>query len=486
MITGHDRYTPGETPITLPGVMTPEEFREAGHAAIDWVADYLEGVEGHPVLSRVDPGWLRASLPPSPPNEGEAWEAILRDLEEVVVPGLTHWQSPGFFGFFPANSSGPSVLGDLVASGLGVQGMLWATSPACTELETHVLDWLAEMCALPDRFRSTSAGGGVIQDSASSATLVALLAARERVTHGQANRHGPGGDLTVYTSEHGHSSVDKAVRIAGYGSERLRHVGVRLDHSLDPDALEDAIVADRAEGLTPAAIVATVGTTSSGAVDPVADIAAVSAAHGMWLHVDAAYAGTAAVLGDMRWILDGLDRADSYVFNPHKWMLTNFDCSAFFVADRARLIETLTVLPEYLANQATASGAVIDYRDWQIPLGRRFRALKLWFVIRSFGVEGIRRHVQNGIDLAQELAAWVNAHPDFDVVAPHPFGLVCLRHRDGDAVNRRIVDAVNGSGEAYVTHTVLDGAYTIRVAIGTPTTTHQHVARLWELIQAAA
>lgn len=465
--------------------MTPEEFREAGYAAVDWVADYLEGVGERPVLSRVAPGQVRESLPPSPPSSGEEWSAILTDVEELILPGITHWQSPGFFGFFPANSSGPAVLGDLISSGLGVQGMLWATSPACTELESHVLDWLVEMCGLPDRFRSSSAGGGVIQDSASSATLVALLAARERATHGQSNRHGAGGDLAAYTSEHGHSSIDKAVRIAGYGSERLRHVSTRSDGALDPDALEDAIVADRAEGLTPTVVVATVGTTSSGAIDPVADIAAVCQAHGVWLHVDAAYAGTSAVLPEMRWVVAGLEGADSYVFNPHKWMLTNFDCSAFYVADRKQLIETLTVLPEYLKNEATASGAVIDYRDWQIPLGRRFRALKLWFVIRSYGTEGIRRHVRSGIELAQELAGWVEDHPDFEVVAPHPFGLVCLRHRGGDAINQRIVNEVNESGKAYVTHTVLDGAYTIRVAIGAPGTNRGHVAGLWEQIQRA-
>jgi len=465
--------------------MTPEEFREAGYAAVDWVADYLEGVGERPVLSRVAPGQVRESLPPSPPSSGEEWSAILADVEELILPGITHWQSPGFFGFFPANSSGPAVLGDLISSGLGVQGMIWATSPACTELESHVLDWLVDMCGLPDRFRSSSSGGGVIQDSASSATLVALLAARERATHGQGNRHGAGGDLTAYTSQHGHSSIDKAVRIAGYGSERLRHVSTLSDAALDPDALEDAIVADRAEGLTPAVVVATVGTTSSGAVDPVSDIADVCQAHGVWLHVDAAYAGTAAVLPEMRWVVAGLEWADSYVFNPHKWMLTNFDCSAFYVADRRQLIETLTVLPEYLKNEATASGAVIDYRDWQIPLGRRFRALKLWFVIRSYGTEGIRRHVRSGVELAQELAGWVEAHPDFEVVAPHPFGLVCLRHRGGDAINQRIVREVNESGMAYVTHTVLDGAYTIRVAIGAPGTTRDHVGGLWEQIQRA-
>ncbi|MGA7271347.1 MAG: aminotransferase class V-fold PLP-dependent enzyme [Acidimicrobiia bacterium] len=466
--------------------MTPDEFRTAGHATVDWVADYMESVADLPVLSRVEPGQVRSRLRESPPDRGEDWDRILADVSALIVPGLTHWQSPDFFAFFPANSSGPSVLGDLVSSGLGVQGMLWATSPACTEVETLMLDWLAEMCGLPRGFRSDSSGGGVIQDSASSATLVAMLAARERATHGQANRHGAGGDLTAYTSTHGHSSIDKAVRIAGYGSERLRHIGTNPQHALDPEALEEAIIADKAEGLTPAIVVATVGTTSSTAIDPLPEIGEVCRAHGLWLHVDAAYAGTAAVLPEMRWILDGLEGADSYVFNPHKWMLTNFDCSAFYVADRAQLIETLSILPEYLKNQATASGAVIDYRDWQISLGRRFRALKLWFVIRSYGVEGIRRHVRSGIDLAQEFASWVDADPEYEVVAPHPFGLVCFRHRGGDGVNQQIVDRVNDSGEAYLTHTMLDDAYTIRVAIGAPTTKRENVLALWEGIRSAA
>ena len=466
--------------------MTPEEFRRAGHAAVDWVAEYLTRAGDLPVLARTRPGEVRSGLDDSPPEDPQAWESIMADVDQVLMPGITHWQSPDFFAYFPANTSGPAILGDLVSSGLGVLGMLWATSPACTELETHVLDWLVEMCGLPAGFRSDSKGGGVIQDSASSATLVAALAARERATHGQANRHGTGGDLTAYTSLHGHSSIEKAVRIAGYGSEMLRRVETRTDHAMDPAALEAAILADRAAGLTPAFVTASVGTTSSTAVDPVADIAAVCREHGVWLHVDAAYAGTAAVLPEMRWILDGLDLADSYVFNPHKWMLTSFDCSAFYVADRAHLIETLTILPEYLRNTATESGEVIDYRDWQVPLGRRFRALKLWFVIRSYGVEGIRRHVRSGIELADTLAGWVEEDPDFELAAPHPFGLVCLRHRDGDRVNRRILESINASGDAYLTHTVLDGSYTIRVAIGAPATTLDHVETLWKRIRREA
>ncbi len=462
--------------------MTPDEFRQAGYRMIDWVASYLERLEEFPVLSPVLPGEIRAQLPPSPPLEGEPFEAVLSDLDEIVLPGITHWQSPNFFAFFPANASGPAILGELASAGLGVQGMLWATSPAATELETHVLDWLAEMTGLPDRFRSDGDGGGVIQDSASSATLVAMLAARERATDGRANRTGITSRLVAYTSTQGHSSVEKAVRIAGLGSDQLRLVPVDETYAMRPDALEARIRADRERGEVPSIVVATVGTTSSTAIDPLGPIADICHRYGLWLHVDAAYAGTAAVCPEMRWILDGLEGADSYCFNPHKWMLTNFDCDAFYVADRAHLIETLSILPEYLRNQATESGTVIDYRDWQIPLGRRFRALKLWFVIRHYGVEGIRAHVRRHIGLADRFADHVDAHPEFELAAPHPFGLVCFRHVDGDEMNRRILERVNASGRLYLTHTVLDDRVTLRLAIGSPATTEHHVDRAWELI----
>ncbi len=464
--------------------MTPDEFRHAGYRMVDWVASYLERLDEFPVLSTVQPGEVRAKLPPSPPEDGEPFEAVLTDLEEVVLPGITHWQSPNFFAFFPANASGPAILGELASAGLGVQGMLWATSPAATELETHMMDWLAEMTGLPERFRSTGSGGGVIQDSASSATLIAVVAARERATDGHSNRTGARAGLVAYTSTQGHSSVEKAVRIAGLGSDHLRLVPVDEDHAMRPDALEARIRADRERGDVPTIVVATVGTTSSTAIDPIGQIADVCRHHGVWLHVDAAYAGTAAVCPEMRWILDGVDQADSYCFNPHKWMLTNFDCDAFYVADRAHLVQTLSILPEYLRNQATESGAVIDYRDWQIPLGRRFRALKLWFVIRHYGVEGIRAHVRHHIALADRFAAHVEAHPDFELAAPHPFGLVCFRHVGGDDVNRRILERVNASGLAYLTHTVLDDRYTLRLAIGSPATTERHVDQAWELVSA--
>ncbi len=374
-------------PVHGPAHMTPEEFRRHGRAVIDWLAEYMERVETLPVRSRARPGEIRGRLPASPPDCGEPFDAMLRDLDEIILPGITHWQSPNFFGFFPANTSGPSILGELLAAGLGVQGMLWVTSPACTELETHVLDWLVAMLGLPDAFTSGSSGGGVIQDTASSATLCALLAARERQTALASNRDGVPRGLVAYASAHAHSSVEKAMMIAGLGRANLRRVDVDDTYAMRPDALVNAIERDRAAGLTPFFVCATVGTTSSNAVDPLPAIGPACRRHGLWLHVDAAMSGTAALCPEFRHIHDGLEHADSYCFNPHKWMFTNFDCDCFWVADRAALVTALSVLPVYLDNDATASGAVWDYRDWHVPLGRRFRALKLWFVIRHYGVE---------------------------------------------------------------------------------------------------
>ena len=462
--------------------MTAEDFRRHGHAMVDWVAEYLQRAEDLPVMARTKPGEVRAMLPAAAPERGEPFDAIMADLDRVIVPGLTHWQSPNFFGYFPANTSAPSILGELLSAGLGVQGMLWATSPACTELETHVLDWVVDLLDLPQHFRSDGAGGGVIQDSASSATLCALLAARQRAA-------APAGDhlrLTVYASTQAHSSVDKAVRIAGLGDEALRHIAVDDTSALDPAALERALEADIADGFRPCLVVATVGTTGSNAVDPVAQIGEICRRHGVWLHVDAAMSGTAAICPELRWIHDGLELADSYCFNPHKWMFTNFDCDCFYVADRAPLIEALSILPEYLRNTATESGAVIDYRDWQIPLGRRFRALKLWFVLRHYGAEGLRHHIREHVELAQQLAAWVEKDAEWEVVAPHPLNLVCLRHRGGDAVTEAVMERINDSGAAFLTHTRLDDRFTLRVSVGQTGTQERHVHRLWDLLRSTA
>jgi aromatic-L-amino-acid/L-tryptophan decarboxylase len=466
--------------------MTPEEFRRWGHAVVDWIAAYQQKVESLPVMAAVQPGQIRAALPPEPPLHGESFDAILADVDRLILPGITHWQSPNFFAFFPANNSGPSILGELLSAGLGVQGMLWATSPACTELETHVLDWLADMLALPAQFKSGGAGGGVIQDTASSAVLCALLAARERATAFQTNELGGNGRLVAYTSPHAHSSVEKAVKVAGLGRANLRFIDVDERCAMRPEALTAQIAKDRDAGLKPCFVSATVGTTSSNGFDPLAPIGRICREQGLWLHVDGAMCGTAALCPEFRYIHDGLELADSYAFNPHKWMFTNFDCDCFYVADRAALIKALSVLPEYLRNQATESGAVIDYRDWQVPLGRRFRALKLWFVIRHYGIEGLRHHIRRHVALAQEFAGWVRASADFELLAPAPMNLVCFGHRAGDAFNRRLLEDLNRGGRAYLTHTVLHGRYTLRFCVGQTHTEAAHVRSAWELIQQTA
>lgn len=456
--------------------MTPDEFRRVGAEVVEWVARYLETVEDLPVGSTVAPGDVRAALPAHPPQHPEPWGEILADVDRVVLPGITHWQSPNWFGYFPANSSGPSVLGELLSAGLGVQGMLWATSPACTELETHVLDWLVELCGLPARFRSDGSGGGVIEDSASSATLCALLAARERARDGGADL----ADLVAYASAHTHSSLEKAARVAGLVPSQVRLVDADGEHALRPDAFATALADDRSAGRVPFFLCATVGTTSSLAVDPVAELADLALPAGVWVHVDGAMAGSAAVCPELRWVNDGLDRVDSYAFNPHKWLFTNFDCTAFWVADRAPLLRALSILPEYLRNAASESGQVFDYRDWQVPLGRRFRALKLWFVIRHYGAEGLAHHVRRHVELAADLVHWIEADDRFVLAAPPRLGLVCLRHVDGDEATQRLLDAVNASGEQYLTHTRLDERVVIRVSIGQTHTEARHVRALWD------
>jgi len=466
--------------------MTTDQFRRYGHRVVDWIADYYEKIESLPVLSRMEPGDIRALLPEQAPRHGEAFEDILRDVNDRILPGITHWQSPNFFAFFPANASGPAILGDLLSSGLGVQGMLWATSPACTELETHVLDWLVEMLALPEKFLSTRSGGGVIQDSASSAALCALLAARERATDFAVNRRGGDGRLVAYTSSQAHSSIEKAVKIAGVGRDNLRLIEVDAHFAMRPAALAQQIEADRQAGRTPCFVAATVGTTSSNGMDPLAEIGRICAENRIWLHVDAAMAGTAALCPEFRWIHNGLELADSYCFNPHKWMFTNFDCDCFYVADRNSLIQALSILPEYLRNQATESGAVIDYRDWQVSLGRRFRSLKLWFVIRHYGVEGLQHHVRRHVELARMFAGWVEKDDRFELAVPPPLNLVCFRHRAGDDFNRRLMDRLNTGGRLYLTHTSLQDRMTLRLCVGQTHTELRHVEGAWREIQQTA
>jgi aromatic-L-amino-acid decarboxylase len=465
--------------------VTPEEFRRAGHQVVDWIARYMDEVERYPVQSQVQAGEIRASLPGSAPEQGEPFEAMLADVEKLILPGITHWQSPNFFGYFPCNASGPAILGELLSAGLGVNGMLWSTSPACTELETLVLDWLVDMLDLPEKFASTGAGGGVLQDSASSAVLCALLASRERATGFSTNASGIDRRLRAYTSREAHSSVEKAVRIAGLGSDNLLAIDVDANLAMRPMALESAIRADIDAGHTPCFVCATSGTTSSTAFDPLGAIGEVCRRYGVWMHVDAAYAGTAALCPELRFVHEGLEAADSYCFNPHKWMLTNFDCDCFYVADRELLTRTLSILPEYLRGQTSTHDAAFDYRDWQIPLGRRFRSLKLWFTIRHFGIEGLREHVRKHVALGQEFAGWVEEDPDFELVAPAPLNLVCFRLVGSDERNRSLLDALNASGELLLSHTRLDGRFVLRMAIGGARTERRHTLRAWELIRAA-
>lgn len=463
--------------------MSPDEFRRNGYALIDWIADYLAHTERYPVLSQLKPGDVYGALPTAAPEQGEPFEAMIADVDRIIMPGITHWQSPSFFAFFPANTSGPSILGDLLSSGLGVQGMIWATSPACTELETRVMDWLIDMMGLPDSFRSTGAGGGVIQDSASSAVLCAILAARERASDFAVNQLGVTGNLTAYSSNQAHSSLEKGVRVAGIGSEQLRLISSDERFSMRPDELERRIQEDKRAGLRPFFVSATIGTTSSGAIDPLPEIGRICRKYDLWLHVDAAWAGTAALCPEQRDIFKGLELADSYCFNAHKWMFTNFDCSCFYVRDRAALINTLSILPEYLKNAATASGAVIDYRDWQVSLGRRFRALKLWFVIRHYGVEGLRELVRKHISLAQQFTAWLAEDARFELTAPPSLSLVCFRLRADDEVNQRLLDALNASGDLYLSPTRLNGVLTLRLCIGQTMTEAEHVQHAWQRIQ---
>lgn len=466
--------------------MTSEEFRKQGYAVIDWLVRYQEEVARLPVLSKAAPGELRSVLPPSAPEEGEAFARILADVDRFILPGITHWQSPNFFAFFPANNSGPSILGELLSAGLGVQGMLWATSPACTELETHVLDWMADMTGLPARFKSTGAGGGMIQDSASTAVLCALIAAREKATGLHSNENGCDGRLVAYTSNQAHSSVEKAAKIAGIGRKNLRLIDVDEQFGMRLDLLRTAIHEDLRADLRPFFVSASVGTTSSNGFDPLRAIGEICAEHRLWLHVDGAMAGSACVCPEYRDFLDGMELVDSYAFNPHKWMFTNFDCDCFFVADRAALIRSLSILPEYLRNKATESGAVFDYRDWQVSLGRRFRALKLWFVIRHYGVEGLRHHIREHVNLAKEFAHWVAADADFTLLARPKLNLVCFAHKAGEDFNRQLLERLNSSGKLYMTHTVLGGQYWLRFCVGQTHTTREHVEAAWGLIRQTA
>lgn len=476
---------------TFDAHMDPESFRKHGYAVIDWIAEYQKSVAGRPVLSTLEPGDVRAELPPTPPARPEQFEALMADMDRVIMPGITHWQSPNFFAYFPANISGPSILAELLSAGLGVQGMLWATSPACTELETHVLDWLVDAMALPEAFSSSARGGGVIQDSASSATLCALIAARERslvrlcpdsevreATRGQLQAR-----LRIYASDQTHSSLEKAAMVCGLGRGALRLIASDGSGRIVLDQLQSSLAADHAAGLEPCFVQANSGTTGINAFDAIRDIHNCVRTYTPWIHVDAAMSGTAAICPDYRHLFDGLELVDSYTFNPHKWMFTNFDCNCMFVRDREALRSALTINPEYLNNSASDAGRVIDYRDWQIPLGRRFRALKLWFVLRSFGTDGLASYVRRHVDLAQRLAGQIQAHVQLELSREPELNLVCFYDRRGDETSRALLERINASGRAFLSHTNFAGRYTLRVCVGQTNTQAEHVDNLWALIK---
>ena len=465
--------------------MTPEEFRKHGHAVVDWIADYRARVHERPVLAETEPGEIKARMPVAPPDEPEAFDAILRDLDTVVTPGITNWQHPSFFGYFPSNGTLGSVLGDYVSTGLGVIGLAWQSSPALTEVEEVVTGWLRQMTGLSDAWE------GVIQDTASTATLVALLCARERTTQYGLARGGLQAEpqpLVVYTSAHAHSSVDKAALLAGFGRENIRHVACDARYGLNPDALAAAIVVDRDAGRVPCAVVATTGTTTTTALDPVAAIARVVEGRAIWLHVDAAMAGSAMVLPECRWMWEGVEAADSLVLNPHKWLGAAFDCSVYYVREPQHLVRVMSTNPSYL--QTAADGRVKNYRDWGIPLGRRFRALKLWFLIREQGVRGLQARLRRDLDNARWLAAQVEATAGWHLLAPVPLQTLCVRHEppglNAEALDRHTqtwCDRLNRSGLAYLTPALLDGRWMVRVSVGAEQTERAHVERLWADMQ---
>ena len=470
--------------------MTISEFRKHAHELVDWMADYLETVEQYPVKSPLQPGDILHQLPEVPPESGEPFPQIFNDFEKIIIPGMTHWQHPSFFAYFPANSSPPSVLAEMLTATLAAQCMIWQTSPAAAELEERMMQWLARMIGIPDDF------SGVIQDTASTATLCAILTARERAFEYQINLQGiTGQQVAIYCSSQTHSSIEKAVKIAGLGRNSIRFIDVDETYAMKPEQLEAALAADVEKGVHPLCVVATIGTTSSTAIDPLRPIGEICRKYDVWLHVDAAFAGSALILPEKRWMIDGIEYVDSFVFNPHKWMFTNFDCSAYFVKDKEALIRTFEVLPEYL--KTPEARQVNNYRDWGIQLGRRFRALKLWFVIRSYGVHGLQEMLRKHLRLAAYFAEQVDSHPDFERLAPIPLNLICFRYRPAslsnqpdeetlNELNARLLKKCNDTGKVFLTHTKLNDKYTLRMVIGQTYVEQRHVDAAWKLIMEKA
>jgi aromatic-L-amino-acid decarboxylase len=467
--------------------MTPDEFRKHAHELVEWMAGYMENVEEYPVKSSVMAGEILNKLPDNPPQQPESFELFLRDFEEIIMPGITHWQSPNFFAYFPANTSPPSVLAEMLTSTLAAQCMIWETSPAAAELEQKVMNWLRELISLPSSFE------GVIQDTASTATLAAIITAREKITGFRINDQGFSDTkvLRVYCSEQTHSSVEKAVKIAGIGKKNLVKIGVKDDFSINPEMLEKAIAEDLKNGFIPCCVVATIGTTGTTAVDPIKPVGEICARNGIWLHVDAALAGSALILPEFQWMLEGREYIDSFVFNPHKWMFTNFDCTAYFVKDAGTLIKTFEILPDYLKTRTR--GKVNDYRDWGIPLGRRFRALKLWCVIRMYGVKGLQEKIRYHIRIASRLEEMILGETDFEIMTPVIFNTVCFRYNpEGktreqvNIINERLNHKLNDTGKIYLTHTTLNGNYCLRMVTAQTNVTLEHVERAWEMIKETA
>ena len=464
--------------------MNNKDFRKYAHALVDWMADYMENIEQYPVKSKVEPYAIYKQLPEQMPHQGEAFSTILTDFQQLILPGITHWQHPNFHAYFPANSSYPSVLGEMLTATLGAQCMIWETSPAAAELEERVLNWLKDAFHLPHTWE------GVIQDTASTATLTALLSAREQCTQQQSNKKGiQGAPLRVYCSTETHSSIEKAVKIIGLGSENLVKIATTGHGCMDAVALEQAIKADKAAGLRPMCVVAALGTTGTTAVDPLATIAHICKEQAVWLHLDAAFAGVVLLLPEYQYLLEGMEQVDSFVTNAHKWLFTNFDCSLYYVKDKEALLQTFEILPEYL--KTTTRGVVNDYRDWGVPLGRRFRALKLWFVLRTYGLEGLQKRLREHLALAQTFAQWIEEAPDFERLAPVEFSLVCFRYKPAGAwteeqlaaQNKALLDLLNQSGELYLTHTKINDQYALRLAVAQTYVETKHLQKAWKLIQ---
>ncbi len=467
--------------------MLPDEFRKYAHELVDWMAGYMENVEKYPVKSPVRPGDIFNRLPDNPPLKPESFETLMKDFEEIIMPGITHWQSPNFFAYFPANTSPPSILAEMIISTLSAQCMIWETSPAAAELEEKMMIWLRDLIGLPGNFE------GVIQDTASTSTLAAILTAREKATNFRINSEGAefAGTLRVYCSDQTHSSVDKAVKICGIGRKNLVKIPVRNDFSMDTDKLREAVESDLKNGYIPCCVVATLCTTGTTAVDPLRAIGEICTRNNIWLHVDAAMGGTALILPEFQWMLDGREYIDSLVFNPHKWMFTNFDCSAFFVRHPENLIRTFEILPEYLKTRTR--GKVNDYRDWGVPLGRRFRAMKLWSVIRMYGVEGLREKIRYHVKIAANLAEMISKEADFEILAPVVINVVCFRYKPEGAeedhvnkLNEKLNHQLNDTGRIYLTHTVIDCKYTLRMVTGQTNVTMEHVEKAWDLIKGTA